>query len=65
MINLTNRECDVMNLLIMGKSNKEISKVLLIAPHTVKAHVDAIYRKLNVHNRVQATVIYINEYCNK
>ncbi len=61
MIELTERECEVMNLLVLGKSNKEISKELIITPHTVKAHLDTVYRKLNVHNRVQATIVYLSK----
>ncbi|MCY1428288.1 transcriptional regulator EpsA [compost metagenome] len=37
-----------------GESNKQIAYTLDIAETTVKAHVSAILRKLNVHNRVQA-----------
>ena len=37
-----------------GESNKQIAYTLEIAETTVKAHVSAILRKLNVHNRVQA-----------
>lgn len=61
MVELTERECEVMNLLVLGKSNKEISKELIITPHTVKAHLDTVYRKLNVHNRVQATIVYLSK----
>lgn len=40
----------------MGESNKQIAYNLSIAETTVKAHVSAILRKLNVHNRIQAVL---------
>ena len=52
----TKREKDVLLLLIEGFNNHEISDILCISNHTTKAHVAAIYRKLNVVNRVQATI---------
>ena len=62
MMNLTQREHDVMKFLLQGKSNKEISRILCITPHTIKAHLDSIYRKFDVHNRVLASMKYIQYY---
>ena len=56
---LTQREEEIMELLIEGQSNPEISKKLFISVHTVKAHIESIYYKLNVSNRVQAAVKYL------
>ena len=56
---LTKREMEVMELIIQGYTNVEISDVLTISTHTTKAHVESIYRKLGVFNRVQATVKYL------
>ncbi len=53
---LTEREKMVLKELVAGKSNPEIAESLIITIHTVKIHLENIYRKLNVHNRVQATV---------
>lgn len=53
---LTEREKMVLKELVAGKSNPEIAESLVITIHTVKIHLENIYRKLNVHNRVQATV---------
>jgi DNA-binding NarL/FixJ family response regulator len=39
-----------------GESNKQIAFTLHIAETTVKAHVSAVLRKLNVHNRIQAII---------
>lgn len=55
----TQRELEVLEVLIKGKSNKEIAEKLTITSHTVKAHIASIYEKLNVSNRVQATVKYL------
>lgn len=51
---LTDRQVDVLKHLCTGLSNKEISTRLGIAEKTVKAHVAAIFKTLNVVNRTQA-----------
>ena len=56
MENFTERERDVLFLLLRGLNNKEISKKLFISNHTTKAHVASIYKKLGVSNRVQAAI---------
>ena len=56
MENFTDREKEVLFLLMKGLNNKEISKELFISNHTTKAHVAAIYKKLGVSNRVQAAI---------
>ncbi len=53
---LTTREINILSLIIDGKSNPEIADELIISIHTVKAHIESIYRKLGVHNKVQAAV---------
>ena len=53
---LTPRECDVVKLLITGLTNKEISAELHISNETVKSHVEHIFRKLDVHSRIQAVI---------
>lgn len=61
---LTNREKEVLELLAKGYTNPEIAQMLYISPHTVKAHVAAILKKLNVKNRLLA-VVAAEEYLNK
>ncbi len=56
MENFTEREREVLFLLLKGLNNKQISKKLFISNHTTKAHVASIYKKLGVSNRVQAAI---------
>lgn len=51
---LTPRQLDVLMCLIQGKSNKEIGRELGLSEATVKAHLAAIFRCLNVDNRTEA-----------
>lgn len=53
---LTERENFVLYLLCKGLKNEEIADELSISVHTVKAHLESIYEKLNVTNRVQASI---------
>ena len=53
---LTPRQREVLALLGQGKSNKEIARVLNLAEGTVKLHVTAILKALNVNNRTRAVV---------
>jgi two-component system nitrate/nitrite response regulator NarL len=54
---LTDRQMDVLRLLADGHANKQIARTLDIAEKTVKAHVSAIFRFLNVDNRTQAVTV--------
>jgi DNA-binding NarL/FixJ family response regulator len=58
---LTEREIEVLKLLVMGKSNTEIAQDLIVSVHTAKAHVCSILQKLCVDDRVQAAVKAIKE----
>ena len=49
--NLSVQERKIFNLLTMGKSNKEISEILVIEVSTVKSHINSIYSKLNISSR--------------
>lgn len=52
---LSPREQEVLSLIATGSTNKEIAARLHLSPHTVKEHTSAIYRKLGVRNRAEAT----------
>lgn len=55
-IGLTARQADVLARMVQGKSNKLICRDLDIAEGTVKIHVTAILKALNVSNRTQAVI---------
>lgn len=59
--NLTQREYEVLKLVVAGKSNNDIAKDLCISEHTAKAHVCNIIQKLLVDDRTQAAVKAIKE----
>lgn len=52
---LSERELEVLRLMVTGASNSEIARKLIVAPGTIKAHIHNICRKLNVRNRTEAT----------
>ncbi len=52
---LTEREREVLDLLALGLTNKEIAEKLFITTNTVKRHLKAIFEKLDVHTRSAAT----------
>jgi len=59
--NLTEREYEVLKLVVNGRSNNEIAQDLNISEHTAKAHVCNIIQKLVVDDRTQAAVKAIKE----
>lgn len=56
---LTRRECEVLQLLADGQSNRTIGETLYISEKTVKNHVSNILQKMNVNDRTQAVVLAI------
>ncbi|MFM7190573.1 MAG: response regulator [Microcystaceae cyanobacterium] len=54
---LSEREMDVLKLIVQGKSNHEIAEDLYLSTNTIKTHVRGIMNKLAVDDRVQAAVI--------
>jgi DNA-binding NarL/FixJ family response regulator len=50
------REREVVEKLAEGFSNREIARHFNISPHTVKTHTYNIYTKINVENRLQASL---------
>ena len=55
-LGLTERQIDVLALMMQGKSNKLICRALDLAEPTVKNHVSAILKALNVTNRTEAVL---------
>jgi two-component system response regulator DegU len=56
---LSERETDVIQLIAMGLSNKQISERLFLSEKTVKNHISRIFSKLNVTARTQAAIYAI------
>ncbi len=54
--NLTNRQSQVLDLIALGKSNKQIAYDMGVSEATVKLHINALLRSLKVNNRTQAVV---------
>jgi DNA-binding CsgD family transcriptional regulator len=57
---LTPRERDVLGLLAHGRGDKEIALAMGITVGTVRTHTKSIFRKIGVHNRVQATLWWLD-----
>lgn len=58
---LSEREVEVLKLIVMGLSNREIAEALNITENTVKVHVRTTLEKLHLNNRVQAAVFAVKE----
>ncbi|WP_236038143.1 helix-turn-helix transcriptional regulator [Ktedonobacter robiniae] len=52
---LSDQEQRVLRLLAAGRSNPEIANTLVLSLNTVKTHVQSLYRKLDVHSRIEAS----------
>ncbi len=53
---LTPREREILSCVASGKTNEEIANSLFISPFTVKVHIQNIFKKIGVPNRVKATI---------
>lgn len=62
---LTPRQQDVLDLLVQGKTNKEIALALRLGEGTVKIHMAAIFRYFGVNNRAAAAVAGARPYPNR
>ncbi len=60
-LNLTQRESEVLELLVAGLSNRAIAARLVLGEETVKSHVSAIFRKLEVRDRAGAVAVALRE----
>ena len=60
LLGLTQREKEILKLVINGDTNLQIAKKLYVREITVKTHLNNIYRKLGVKTRVQATILAMN-----
>ena len=55
-LHLTQREQEIVDLLVQGKSNKEMADQLCLSGDTIKAHLQHIFRKVGVSSRLEAVV---------
>lgn len=53
-LGISQRECDVLELLAAGHANKVIARRLAISPNTVKTHIARLFEKLEAQSRTQA-----------
>lgn len=60
-LGLSQRESEVLALIVSGLSNRAIAQRLILGEETVKSHVSALYRKLNVPDRSQAIAMALRE----
>ena len=56
-VSLSKRQLEILGLLARGKTNTEIARTLCRSPNTIKLHVSAILRQLNVKSRTQAALL--------
>lgn len=56
---LTDRELEVLQYVVDGKTNREIAQILTITHHTVKAHVASIIKKIGVKSRFDAALFAV------
>jgi two-component system, NarL family, response regulator LiaR len=59
LFDLTEREMEVLNLVVQGQSNQQIAEALVISVATVKAHISKILSKLQVSSRAEASAYAI------
>lgn len=56
---LTRRQCDIMDWIAEGKTSAEVAIILEISPRTVEKHLEAVFQRLGVENRVAAMRSYL------
>ena len=58
-LSLSPREREIVDLLVLGKSNKEMADQLCLSSDTIKAHLQHIFRKIGVSSRLEAVVFFL------
>ena len=56
---ITEREFEIITMILDGHSNADISKSLFVSENTIKTHIKRIYTKLDVHNRAELTKLVL------
>lgn len=57
---VTNREKEIVELVVQGHTNKEIAERLFVSEHTIKAHLNRIFRKFNATSRSKLITLVMN-----
>ena len=60
---LSKRESEILELISLGYSDKEIARDLNISARTVQTHVTRVVIKLHARNRTNAVANYIRQHC--
>lgn len=60
-LGLTQRESEILDLVVKGLSNRDIAQRLFLGEETVKTHLSSIYRKLKVKGRAEAIAVALRE----
>ena len=55
---LSEREKEILRLVVKGKTNKEIAKALFVEPTTIRQHLTSAFKKLNARNRTHAAALF-------
>ena len=55
--NISEREKEILELVVKGKTNREIEDILFISYHTVRVHVKNIYKKLDINNKADLILV--------
>ena len=58
---LSERELEIIKLLVEGKSYTQIAEELVISPHTVKTHIKNVYKKMHVHSKASLVKMAIKK----
>ena len=59
---LTNRQEEILNYIVKGKSYREIAQILFISVETVRSHVKKLYKILHVSNKAEAITKYLERH---
>jgi DNA-binding CsgD family transcriptional regulator len=57
---LTDRQREIMHWIAEGKTSAEAAKILEISPRTVEKHLEAVFQRLGVENRIAAVRNYLD-----
>jgi len=58
---LTEREKELMKFLVTGMTNTQLAKEMIISVHTIKSMLENLFRKFNVHSRLELVVSYLKK----